>query len=64
MYQNLLLKKWIEVNDQSGKPYSINKQIRFTTSMLQSNLCDYSDAYVAVKRIITVQTEDNRCIFH
>ena len=35
--------KWIEVHDQSGETYSTNKQIRFKTSMLKSNLCDYSD---------------------
>ena len=30
-----IAKKWIEVHDQSGKLYNINKQIRFKTSMLQ-----------------------------
>ena len=34
--------------------YSPNKQIRFKTSMLRSSLCDYSDAYILVKGIITV----------
>ena len=38
-----ITKKWIEVHDQSGGSYNINKQIRFKTSMLQSDLCDYSD---------------------
>ena len=32
-----------------GGSYSTNKQIRFKTSMLQSDLCDYSDAYIVVK---------------
>ena len=38
-------KKWVEVHDQSGSAddrYKPNKQIRFKTSMLRSNLCDYS----------------------
>ena len=35
------------------------KQIRFKYSMLQSDLCDYSDAYVVVKRTITVIGENN-----
>ena len=43
-----ITKKWIEVNDQSGWSCNINKEIRFKTSMLQSNLCDYSDAYIVV----------------
>ena len=38
-------KKWIELYDQSEKSYNTKKQIRFKKSMLQSDLCDYSDAY-------------------
>ena len=47
-------KKQTEVYDQSGKIYNSNKQIRFKTSMLQSDLCDYSDAYIVVSGTITV----------
>ena len=39
-------KKWIEVNDLSSCQYSDNKNIRFKTSVLRSNLCDYSNAYI------------------
>ena len=46
--------KWIEVYDQSEKNYNLNKEIRIKTSMLRSDLCDYSDAYILVKRNITV----------
>ena len=38
-------KKWIKINDISSGQYLVNKNIRFKTSMLRSNLCDYSDAY-------------------
>ena len=41
---------WIEVNDLSRGQYS-----RFKTSVLRSNLCDYSDAYIAVKGGISVR---------
>ena len=41
-------KKWIEVYDQSEKNYSINKEIRIKISMLRSDLCDYSNAYIIV----------------
>ena len=41
-------KKWIEVHDQSGKIYNTNKQIRFKTSMLRSELCNYIDTYIGV----------------
>ena len=54
-----ITKIWIKVHDQSRGSYNIDKQIRFKTSMLQSDLCDYSDAYIAVKGTITVQTENN-----
>ena len=47
-------KKWIEVYDQSEKNYNPNKEIRIKTSMLRSDLCDFSDAYIVVKGTITV----------
>ena len=47
-------KKWIEVYDQSEKNYNPNKEIRIKTSMLRSDLCDFSDAYIVVKGNITV----------
>ena len=42
-------KKWIEVYDQSEKNYNPNKEIRIKTSMLRSDLCDFSDAYIVVE---------------
>ena len=55
-----ITKKWVEVYDQSGGIYSTNKQIRLKTSMLRSDSCDYSDAYILVKGRITVtKGEDN-----
>ena len=53
-----ITKKWIEVYDQSGEAYNTNKQIRFKTSMLRSDLCDYSDAYIVVKGIVTVSANE------
>ena len=47
-------KKWIEVYDQLEGNYNVNKEIRIKTSMLRSDLCDYSDAYIVVKGNITV----------
>ena len=46
-------KKWIKVCDQSGGNYNVNKEIRIKTSMLRSDLCDFSDAYIVVKGTIT-----------
>ena len=47
-------KKWIEVYDQSQENYDVNKEISIKTSMLRSDLCDFSDAYISVKGNITV----------
>ena len=47
-------KNWVEINDESRGTYNINSQIKFKTTMLNSSLCDYSDAYILVKEIIAV----------
>ena len=47
-------KSWIEINDQSRGVYNTNSDIRFKTTMLKSSLCYYSDAYILVKRTITI----------
>ena len=52
-------KKWIDVYDQSEKNYNRYKEIRIKTSMLRSDLCDFSDAYIVVKGTITVTERDN-----
>ena len=49
----------IEVHDQSGETYDTNKQIRFKTSMLKFDLCDFSDAYIVVKGVVTVTVMAN-----
>ena len=36
-------KKWIKVNKLSNGQYSVNKNIRFNTSILRPDLCDYSE---------------------
>ena len=62
IYLDLLQKKWIEVHDQFDnaknrcKP---SKQIRLETSVLQSDLCNYSDACIVVKGTIIVTGENN-----
>ena len=52
-------KKWIEVYDPSQENYDFNKGIRIKTSMLRSDLCDFSDVYIVVKGTITVTNPDN-----
>ena len=50
----LVTKKWIEVYDQSEGNYNVHEEIRIKTSMLRSDLYDFSDAYIIVKGNITV----------
>ena len=52
-------KKQIEVYDQSGKDYRVNKDIRIKTPMLRSDLSHFSDAYIAVKGDITLEGDNN-----
>ena len=56
-----ITKKWVEVHHQSGdlensKP---SKPIRFKTSVLRSDLCDFSDAYIVVEGKIAVIKPDS-----
>ena len=46
-------RNWIEINDESRGNYA-NSDIRFKTTMLRSNLCDYADSYILVKGTVTV----------
>ena len=41
-------RNWVEVNDESRGTYNANIETEFTTSMIRSSLCDYSDAYIHV----------------
>ena len=57
-------KTWIEINDLSNGQDSVNKNMRFKTSILRSDLRDYSDAYIVVKGTIdllaTAVNEDDK----
>ena len=46
-------RNWVEINDDSKGTYTGNS-IKFKTTMLKSNLCDYADAYILVKGSITI----------
>ena len=59
-----ITKKWIEVQSQSGCTYNTSKPIRFKTSVIRSDLCDSSDAYVWVKGKITVTNQNDNANFN
>ena len=59
----VITKKWVKVHEHSGSVenrYKWSKQIRFTTSTLTSDLCDFSDAYIVVKGAIDLTKSDGR----
>ena len=46
------------INQKKNKN-SVNKEIRIKTSILRSDLCDFSDAYIVVKGTVTVTKSNN-----
>ena len=46
--QNLRQKKWYIIENESKGNYSHHNPLKFLTSLLESSLCDYSDAYILV----------------
>ena len=54
-----VVREGIEVNDLSSGQYSFNKNIKFKTSTLRSDLCRYSGAYIVVKGKRTVEGDNN-----
>ena len=51
-------KNWVETNDESRGTYTSN-DIKFKTTNLRSNLCDYVDAYILVKGTVTITGVEN-----
>ena len=46
-------RQWVGINDDSRGKYT-NADVKFKTTMLKSDLCDYADAYIFVKGTITI----------
>ena len=58
-------RNWVEIDDESQETCNVSKQIKFKTSSIRLNLCNYSDAQIHVKGTISVQNNgttapDNR----
>ena len=47
----IVTRKYIKINLLNGQ-YSVNKNVRFKTPILRSDLCDYSDVYIVDKLTI------------
>ena len=46
--------KWYIIDSESKSNYLTDNEIKFLTSSLESNLCDYSDAYILVTGNINI----------
>ena len=51
-------RNWVKMNDESWAAYNNdenrNNNIKFTTSIIRTNLCNYSDTYILVKCFIQI----------
>ena len=52
-------KKWYIIDSESKGNYLPDNEIKFLTSSLESNLCDYSDAYILVTGNINITVGNN-----
>ena len=61
-----ITRNWVEINGESRGAYNDDNNnndddndnnIKIKTTMIRSSLCDYSDAYILVKRTITVSNK-------
>ena len=48
-------KNWFEINDELRESYKGSNPIKFKTSMIRSNLFDWSDTYMFVSGTITIK---------
>ena len=46
-------KNLVEINDDSRGTFNTNSKIKYRAEKLEPSLCDYSDAYILVKRTRT-----------
>ena len=46
-------RNWVEINDESRETYT-GRDIKFETTMLRFNLCDYADAYILVEGTVAI----------
>ena len=52
-------RNWVEINDKS-RGNCDSSSIKFKTSMIRSDLCDYSDTYIHVSGTVTITGAGDR----
>ena len=58
MKTQICIKKWYVIDSESKGNYSHIDPINFLTKLIESSLCDYSDAYILATGNITVAGGD------
>ena len=53
--KKFVTRKWNIVNDQSKLNYSVGSETIYSTEVLKSKLCDYTDVYIPVRGDITIE---------
>ena len=61
--QKLATKKWYVINDENNTEYGEGNKsgttVKFEPKVIKSNLCDYSDTYIATGDITATGGDDN-----
>ena len=52
----LRTRNWVEIKDESRERY-YSSTIKFKTSVIRSDLCDYSDPYILISAATTINGE-------
>ena len=58
-YPKFATKKWYVIDSESKGNYSHENPIKFLTNLLESSICDYSDAYILVTGNINITGGSN-----
>ena len=53
--KKFVTRKWNIVNDQSKLNYSVGSETMYSTEVLKSKLCDYTDVYIPIRGDITIE---------
>lgn len=51
------MRNWVEIDDDVHGTYKTNTYIKYKTTMLDTSLCNCSDAYILIKITFTVFSE-------
>ena len=54
MEHQKITRKWNIVNDWANSNYDVRNEITYNKEILESNICDYNDAYILVRGAFTV----------